>query len=92
MDKRERLGCMSPRHVHEREAETSVVLDGALEGRCAGETQLVGAGSHIYLPAGREHAFRVASSTDLADRGPPRPLVAVHTAGIQEQSDHAGVG
>ncbi len=63
VEERGRLGCMSPRHVHEREAETFVVLDGALEGWCAGETSLVEAGSLIHLPAGREHAFRVASST-----------------------------
>ena len=63
VEERGRLGCMTPRHVHEREAETFVVLDGALEGWCAGASQLVEAGSLIHLPAGREHAFRVASSS-----------------------------
>ena len=37
-------------------------LDGALEGWCAGTTQLVEAGSLIHLPARKEHAFRVASA------------------------------
>lgn len=61
VEERGRLGCMSPRHVHHREAETFIVLDGALEGWCEGETKLVEAGGVLHLPAGREHAFRVAS-------------------------------
>lgn len=63
VEDRGRLGCMTPRHVHQREAETFVVLDGALEGWCEGETSVVEAGSVLHLPAGREHAFRVLSST-----------------------------
>src|SRR3954447_23971857 len=61
VEERGRLGCMTPRHVHAREAETFIVLDGALEGWCEGETRLVEAGQLIHLPANREHAFRVAS-------------------------------
>ncbi|GAB6987213.1 cupin domain-containing protein [Nocardioides pyridinolyticus] len=63
VEERGRLGCMTPRHVHEREAEIFVVLDGALEGWCEGVSHLVESGSAIHLPAGREHAFRVASET-----------------------------
>lgn len=63
VEERARLGCATPRHVHDREAETFVVLDGALEGWCEGELRLVEAGDLIHLPAGREHAFRVASAT-----------------------------
>lgn len=62
VEERGALGCMTPRHVHTREAETFVVLDGALEGWCDGTTTLVEAGSLVHLPAGREHAFRVASA------------------------------
>ena len=62
VEERGRLGCVTPRHLHEREAETFVVLDGALEGWCEGERHLVEAGSLLHLPAGREHAFRVASA------------------------------
>lgn len=61
VEERGALGCMTPRHVHRNEAETFVVLDGALEGWCEGDLQLVEAGSLLHLPAGREHAFRVAS-------------------------------
>jgi len=63
VEERGRMGCMTPRHVHAREAETFVVLDGALEGWCEGELRLVEAGSMLHLPANREHAFRVASAS-----------------------------
>jgi quercetin dioxygenase-like cupin family protein len=52
---------MTPRHVHAREAETFIVLDGAPEGWCEGQVRLVEAGQLIRLPANREHAYRVAS-------------------------------
>jgi quercetin dioxygenase-like cupin family protein len=61
VEERGRRGCMTPQHVHAREAETFIVLDGALEGWCDGRTQMVEAGSVLHLPARREHAFRVAS-------------------------------
>jgi quercetin dioxygenase-like cupin family protein len=63
VEERGRIGCMTPRHVHAREAETFVVLDGALEGWCEGNLLLVEAGSLLHLPAQREHAFRIASET-----------------------------
>ncbi len=61
IEERARLGCMTSRHVHAREAETVLVLDGAREGWYEGQLSLVEAGHMIYLPANREHAFRVAS-------------------------------
>lgn len=61
VEQRARLGCMTPRHLHGRESETFLVVDGALEGWCDGATTLVEAGQLLHLPAGREHAFRVAS-------------------------------
>lgn len=63
VEERARLGAMTPRHVHGRESETFMVLDGALEGWCEGRTTLVEAGTMIHLPAGLEHAFRIASDT-----------------------------
>lgn len=63
VEERGALGCMTPRHVHDREAETFIVVDGALEGWCEGRSQLVEAGDLIHLPPRREHAFRVASAT-----------------------------
>lgn len=61
VEERGRLGCMTPRHLHTRESETFIVVDGALEGWCEGKSQLVEAGQILHLPANREHAFRVAS-------------------------------
>src|SRR4051794_25894839 len=52
---------MTPRHVHAREAETFIVVDGALEGWCEGQVSLIEAGQLIHLPANREHAYRVVS-------------------------------
>jgi mannose-6-phosphate isomerase-like protein (cupin superfamily) len=50
-----------PRHVHAREAETFIVLDGALEGWCEGQASRVEAGQLIHVPVDREHAYRVVS-------------------------------
>jgi quercetin dioxygenase-like cupin family protein len=61
IEQRARLGCMTPRHVHAREAETFIVLDGALEGWCEGQVSRVEAGQLIHLPVNREHAYRVVS-------------------------------
>jgi quercetin dioxygenase-like cupin family protein len=63
VEERARRGACTPRHVHAREAETFVVLGGALEGWCDGTATLVEAGSMIYLPVGLEHAFRIVSET-----------------------------
>lgn len=52
---------MTPRHLHTRESETFIVLEGALDGWCEGRSTLVEAGQVLHLPANREHAFRVAS-------------------------------
>jgi hypothetical protein len=60
---RRTAGRRSPSGTHEREAETFLVLDGALEGWAGGRSQVVGEGNLVYLPAGLEHAFRVASPT-----------------------------
>jgi quercetin dioxygenase-like cupin family protein len=61
IEQRARRGCMTPRHVHAREAETFIVVDGALEGWCEGQVRLVEAGQLIHLPVNREHAYRVVS-------------------------------
>lgn len=61
VEERARRGACTPRHVHTRESETFIVLDGALEGWCEGSATVVEAGSMIHLPPGREHAFRIVS-------------------------------
>ena len=47
--------------MHAREAETFIVLEGALEAWSESGLHLVEAGQLVHLPAGQEHAFRVAS-------------------------------
>ncbi len=56
-------GAGSPLHRHTREAETFVVLDGALDGWSDGEHTDVSAGDSLYLPTGTEHAYRIRSDT-----------------------------
>lgn len=83
VEERGRLGCQSPRHVHDREAETFLVLDGALEGWCEGVSHLVEAGSVLHLPPAREHAFRVVSAE-------ARFLVLVTPAGFENFFEETG--
>jgi quercetin dioxygenase-like cupin family protein len=63
IEERARFGAGTPLHVHAREAETFIVLEGALEGWCEGSSTQVEAGSMIHLPPGLEHAFRIASDS-----------------------------
>ena len=73
-------------HVHTKEAETFVVIDGALEGWCGGRSNMVEAGSLIHLPAGSEHAFKVA-------RNPPtstRPSARVGSSPLGSSAARAG--
>jgi len=51
VEERARAGYMAPRHVHEREAETFIVLSGELEGWVAGTVSQVTGGNLVYLPA-----------------------------------------
>lgn len=84
VEERARQHYMTPRHLHEREAETFVVLDGELEGWAAGDVQRVAAGNLIHLPAGIEHAFRVTSPT-------AHFLTLVTPAGFEEFFVRSGV-
>jgi quercetin dioxygenase-like cupin family protein len=52
-------GSGPPRHVHEREDETFVLLSGECEFWLEGRTMLKRAGESIFIPRGREHTFRV---------------------------------
>lgn len=48
-----------PRHVHEREDETFVILTGECEFWLEGQTIIRRAGESVFVPRGREHTFRV---------------------------------
>lgn len=54
-------GFATPPHVHSREDETLVVLDGQLEYMVDGVAGTVSAGSSVFLPRHRPHRFAVSS-------------------------------
>jgi len=56
-------GFGPPRHVHTREDEVFVVLDGDVCFEVAGRRQLAGPGTSVWMPRGVPHAFRIQSET-----------------------------
>lgn len=52
-------GSSPPLHVHHREHELFVLLEGSLTVRCGDETFQAGPGSVTFLPRGVPHTFRV---------------------------------
>ena len=50
-----------PRHVHDAEDETFVILSGEVELWLEGETFTRGPGETAFIPRGAEHTFRVIS-------------------------------
>jgi quercetin dioxygenase-like cupin family protein len=54
-------GYGTPPHVHSREDETLVVLDGELEYLVDGVAGTVSTGSSVFLPRNRSHRFEVIS-------------------------------
>lgn len=51
-----------PRHVHEREDETFVILSGECEFWLEGQTFTRSAGESVFVPRGKEHTFRVVGA------------------------------
>jgi quercetin dioxygenase-like cupin family protein len=56
-------GHGSPMHVHRRDCEVFLVLDGTLRVVVDGQEHAAGPGSAVVLPAGRAHGFVVTSRT-----------------------------
>lgn len=56
-------GEMPPLHIHHREDETFVVLDGELTLFTPGASRTVRAGEAGFAPIGMPHAYRVESET-----------------------------
>jgi quercetin dioxygenase-like cupin family protein len=54
-------GFGPPRHIHTREDEVFLVLDGDVTFEVAGRRQLAGPGTSVWMPRGVPHAFRIES-------------------------------
>ena len=70
-------GSGPPRHVHEREDETFVVLTGTCEFWLEGERFIRRAGETAFIPRGREHTFRVVGDA------PSRHLLILTPGGFE---------
>lgn len=71
-------GSGPPRHVHEREDETFVILSGKCEFWLEGKTVMKGAGESLFAPRGREHTFRVVGDQ------PCRHLLVLSPGGFED--------
>jgi quercetin dioxygenase-like cupin family protein len=54
-------GFSPPRHIHTREDEVFLVLDGEVLFEIDGERRLAGPGVSVYMPRGVPHTFRIQS-------------------------------
>ena len=70
-------GYSVPLHIHNREAETLLVIDGTVRVVCGDAEYLLSAGGLTILPMGRSHAFVVTSPT-------ARILALTEPAGFDE--------
>lgn len=70
-------GGGTPRHLHTREDEDFLVMDGELEFTVAGGVRRLRSGEHLHAPRGIPHSFRNVSST------PTRLLITVSPAGLE---------
>ena len=56
-----REGFSPPRHIHTREDEVFLVLDGEVAFDVDGRLLLAGPGTSVYMPRGIPHTFRIES-------------------------------
>lgn len=70
-------GFGPPRHIHHDADETFLVLSGDMEFWMEGKTKTVCPGGAVFVPRGKEHAFRIVSNT------PCRHLVIFTPGGFE---------
>jgi quercetin dioxygenase-like cupin family protein len=70
-------GFSPPRHIHTREDEVFLVLDGDVCFDVDGHLRLAGPGTSVYMPRGVPHTFRIQS--------PVARLLGVMTPGAFEE-------
>ena len=69
-------GSGPPRHVHQNEDETFVIVDGTCRFWLEGEEFTAGAGESVFIPRGKEHTFKVTND------GPCRHFVILTPGGF----------
>ncbi len=84
-------GYATPLHIHYLEDEAVYVLDGCLTFYSAGRAVAAVPGSHVHLPRGLPHGFRVDGDAPArilcftvpagADQGPPPEISQVNLLG-----------
>jgi mannose-6-phosphate isomerase-like protein (cupin superfamily) len=72
------VGSGPPRHVHEKEDETFVILSGTCKIWIDGEETLAGPGQSVFIPRGTNHTFKVVGTE------PSRHLVILTPGGFEE--------
>ena len=72
------VGSGPPRHVHEKEDETFVILSGTCKIWIDGEETLAGPGQSVFIPRGTSHTFKVVGTE------PSRHLVILTPGGFEE--------
>lgn len=70
-------GFSPPRHIHTREDEVFLVLEGEAWFDVDGDLQLAGPGTSVYMPRGVPHTFRVKT--------PVARMLGIMTPGAFEQ-------
>ena len=76
-DRRDRPGCAAPLHIHHREDETFIVLEGEIEFTIGGQKIDAGPGSIVFGPRGVPHSYVVR-------KGPSRTLFLFTPGGFEE--------
>lgn len=74
-----------PLHVHSREDEAFLILEGEMTFRAGDDTLVAGPGTLLSLPPGLKHAFR-----NNSDR-PVRMLILIAPAGLEKMFEETGV-
>lgn len=72
------VGSGPPRHVHEKEDETFVILSGTCKIWIDGEETLAGPGQSVFIPRGTNHTFKVVGTE------PSRHLVILTPGGFEQ--------
>ncbi|MES2711086.1 MAG: cupin domain-containing protein [Pseudomonadota bacterium] len=67
-----------PRHIHDREDETFILLTGTCEFWLDGQGFTKAAGETVFVPRGREHTFRVTGSE------PSRQILILSPGGFED--------